>query len=64
MNLERTDVLTAQHVEVALVFQKMLGTRDAEEYLRNARVPWDVIARVLYSRQIRQRPSSHDGGDT
>lgn len=45
--LPRTDLLTAQRVEVALVFRLMLGSEEAEHYLRRAGVPECVIARVL-----------------
>lgn len=52
---QRIDLLTAQRVEVALVFQSMLGTEPAAEYLRNAGVPVWITARVLGSN--RRRPS-------
>ncbi len=45
--LPRKDLLTAQRVEVALVFHRMLGCDEAESYLRRAGVPECVIARVL-----------------
>jgi hypothetical protein len=52
----RVDQLTSQRVEVALVFQSMLGTNAASEYLRNAGVPVWVTARVLGS--TKRRPSA------
>ena len=51
----RHDRLTAQRVEVGLVFQHMLGTEAAAHYLRDARVPVWLTARVLGS--ARRRPS-------
>jgi hypothetical protein len=44
---ERKDRLTAQKVEVALVFQQMLGRAEAEGYLVSNGVPEPVIERVL-----------------
>jgi hypothetical protein len=44
---KRKDQLTAQRVEVGLVFQKMLSTDDAAEYMVSNRVPEEVIKRVL-----------------
>lgn len=44
---ERRDHLTAQKVEVGLVFQKMLSTEEAQAYLLRNGVPGPVIARVL-----------------
>jgi hypothetical protein len=43
----RTDVLTEQRVNVALIYQLMLGTEDAETYLISMDVPMSVIDRVL-----------------
>jgi len=51
----RRDHLTSQRVEVALVFDSMLGTEAAKEYLRNAGVSIWVTERVLNS--TRRRPS-------
>lgn len=47
MDCDRTDELMAQRVEVALIYQKMLGNDDARIYLSSAGVPQDVIERVL-----------------
>jgi hypothetical protein len=52
----RVDTLTSQRIEVALVFQSMLGTNAAAEYLRNAGVPIWITARVLGSRKRRPSP--------
>lgn len=43
----RTDELTAQRIEVALVYQQMLGTADAAAYLAALGVPETVVRRVL-----------------
>jgi hypothetical protein len=43
-------------VEVALVFQLMLGTQAAAEYLRNAAVPIWVTERILSSTRRRASP--------
>lgn len=50
----RNDEVTAQRVEVALVFQQMLGTPAAFEYLLLYNVPFAVAHRVLTS-DISQR---------
>ena len=51
---ERKDELLAQKVVVALVFQQMLGTADAQAYLVLSGVPADVIERVLFSKEPRR----------
>jgi hypothetical protein len=51
---ERKDELLAQKVEVALVFQQMLGTADAQAYLVSSGVPAEVIERVLFSEALRR----------
>lgn len=43
----RKDLLTAQRVQVGLVFKEMLGVDDAAAYLRNSGVAESVIVRVL-----------------
>ena len=48
MSNQRKDYLTAQKIEVALVFQQMLGTVEAELYLARNGVAPEVIARVLF----------------
>lgn len=53
----RTDTLSSQRIEVAIVFQTMLGTNAAAEYLRNAGVPIWLSARVLGSRKRRPSPA-------
>lgn len=61
----RTDVLTAQHFQVALVFKKMLGLEEAIAYLRSARVEQHLIDRVLLSDNHRHfpYPSQSDTGN-
>lgn len=53
----RRDTLTSQRIEVALVFQSMLGTNDAAEYLRAAGIPIWISARVLGSHKRRPSPA-------
>jgi hypothetical protein len=55
MAYERKDHLTAQKVEVALVFQQMLSTEEAHSYLAGNGVSDAVIARVLYQPALRRR---------
>ena len=43
----RSDALTAQTIDVAIIFQEMLGTAVAAKYLRANGVPLDVALRVL-----------------
>ncbi|MBB3221686.1 hypothetical protein [Pseudoduganella umbonata] len=53
----RKDVLTAQHLQVGLVYKEMLGTSEAEAYLRSVGIAPHLINRLLYSddhRQIQQ----------
>lgn len=54
---QRGDQLTSQRIEVALVFQTMLGTDAAAEYLRNAGIPTWITARVLGSAKRRPTPA-------
>jgi hypothetical protein len=51
---ERKDHLTAQKVEVALVFQQMLSTAEAQVYLARNGVPEAVIERVLFHPELRR----------
>jgi hypothetical protein len=53
----RVDHLTSQRIEVALVFQEMLGADAAVDYLRNAGIPVWVAARVLGSTKRRPTPA-------
>jgi hypothetical protein len=53
----RKDHLTSQRVEVAIVFQSMLGTDAAKDYLRKADVPPWIIERVLNSTTRRSSPA-------
>lgn len=45
----RLDALTAQRLEVAVVYLEMLGFDDASEYLRSVAMPSDLADRVLHS---------------
>lgn len=51
----RPDVLTAQRVEVGVIFQAMLGTVDAARYLALNQVPLHVALRVLTRHHQRRR---------
>ena len=53
----RKDHLTSQRVEVALVFEAMLGLESAEEYLQNVGVPTRVSERVLAPTGVDRRQS-------
>ncbi|TWI69775.1 hypothetical protein IP91_00848 [Pseudoduganella lurida] len=46
----RKDELTAQKIDTGLIFQRMLGTGDARDYLVAENVPEALIARVLADR--------------
>lgn len=52
----RSDELTSQRIDVALVFQAMLGTDAAAQYLRDAGVSVWITARVLGSAKRRPAP--------
>ncbi|MGK5058973.1 hypothetical protein ACQ4WY_18775 [Janthinobacterium sp. LB2P49] len=43
----RSDILTAQKIDVGIIFQAMLGTISAAEYLRRSGVPLEIALRVL-----------------
>ena len=43
----RQDGLTAQKIEVGVIFQEMLGTPTAADYLSKNKIPIDVALRVL-----------------
>lgn len=55
---ERKEHLIAQKVEVALVFQQMLGSAEAHAYLAGNGIAEDVIARVLYHPESRRSYAS------
>ena len=57
---ERKEHLMAQKVQVALVFQQMLGTADAHAYLSCNDVPEAVILRVLYHPDARRNLTSRE----
>ena len=50
----REDCLTAQHIEVALVYKDMLSLNDAMEYLRREQIPETLAERVLLTNRRRQ----------
>ena len=52
----RKDQLTSQRVDVALVFDSMLGADAAGDYLRDNAVPVWVSERVLYTDNRRRVP--------
>lgn len=62
MGADRTNELRAQRVEVALIYQKMLGDDEARTYLKLAGVPPEVVERVLAGPTGR-RPSPSDNLD-
>ncbi|RFP32405.1 hypothetical protein [Duganella sp. BJB476] len=43
----RSDRLTAQKVEVGIVFQEMLGVEDAAEYFATYNLPSQIVERIL-----------------
>ncbi len=51
---QRKDHLTAQKVEVALVFQQMLSTAEAEAYMLSNGFSPAVIERVLFRPELRR----------
>jgi hypothetical protein len=51
----RRDKLTAQKIDVALVFQQMLSTREARAYLIENKVCPAIIARVLDPARVARR---------
>ncbi|TSD72511.1 hypothetical protein FFI39_016880 [Janthinobacterium sp. KBS0711] len=53
----RIDALTAQKIDVAIIFQEMLGTAVAAKYLHTNGVPLSVALRVLVCER-RKDPSS------
>jgi hypothetical protein len=50
----RHDAVTAQKVEVGIIFQAMLGPSDAKDYMLNNGVPLEVALRVLNQPQRRR----------
>lgn len=59
---ERKDQLTAQKVEVALVFQQMLSTAEAQAYLAHNGVAASVIERVLFHPPLRRMHAAGQHG--
>lgn len=58
----RNNTLMAQHIEVALVYQEMLGREEAVRYLAQEGLPKETIARVLLSSNRRASPMSGASG--
>lgn len=57
-NHPRRDVVTARKVEVGIIFQAMLGSADAADYMLKNGVPLKVVLRVLS--QASARRGSHN----
>lgn len=53
--IKRCDLLTAQRIDVGLVFLEMLGEADAVACLAQSQVPPSVASRVLSDRGGRRR---------
>jgi hypothetical protein len=51
---QRTDALTRQHLDVALVFQEIIGTDEAISYLNKHGIPSDAVQRVILSPDYRR----------
>lgn len=51
--LRRLDDLTAQKVEVAIIFKEMMGAEDAANYMAENDIPAHVVDRVLASSRTR-----------
>ncbi|QGZ41559.1 hypothetical protein IP92_00523 [Pseudoduganella flava] len=49
----RYDELTAQYLQVGLIYKTMLGVKDAEAYLQSVGIPGHLIYRVLHSDEHR-----------
>lgn len=59
----RTDAMMAQRIDVAIIFQEMLGTFTAAKYLCEQRVPLQIALRVLvHSRRNSPSPPKMVGG--
>lgn len=54
---QRSDLLTAQKIDVGLILQEMLGIEEAEVFLIKNRIKPSVINRVLRSMARRSRAS-------
>jgi hypothetical protein len=53
----REDIRTSHHINVALLYQEMLGTQAAKDYLGRMDVPCAIIERVLSTTQRRLDPA-------
>ncbi|OBV38929.1 hypothetical protein [Janthinobacterium psychrotolerans] len=59
----RTNALMAQKIDVAIIFQEMLGTFAAATYLNEQQVPLDIALRVLvHARRYSPSPPKMIGG--
>lgn len=60
----RTDALLAQKIDVAIIFQEMLGTLAAAKYLSEQQVPLQIALRVLmHPRRNSPSPPKMVGGE-
>ena len=57
----RLDMLTARHVDVAIVFLSMLGHRDAVDYLESVGMRTDIAHRVLERPALRRGVYDENG---
>ena len=58
----RHDQLTAQRIDVGVVFLEMCGERDAEDYLVQYNIPAGVRDRILTNGRARRRGEATGGG--
>jgi len=58
----RQDQLTAQHINVALVYKDMLSLADAMAYLQQEQIPQEIANRVLLTGQRREVQSPTPSG--
>lgn len=54
----RRNTVTAQHVDVALVYKEMLGIEEAMAYLVRENIPESIAERVLHTGERRRRSDS------
>lgn len=60
MQAKRTNKLSAQKVEVGIVFGRMLGTLAGAQYLARQEIALDVALRVLLAPPLRRRSHQCD----
>ena len=58
----RNDRLTAQRIDVGLVFLEMCGAPDAADYLVQYKIPAAVTDRVLSNGRVRRRGEGSGSG--